>query len=115
MNGLHTLCGSAFVPKLLVLFKYTLVETVIAVMFLIQTAFHRSFRLELLESQLSQLEQFDQALQTLTQRGEHFLSGLRSSSQVDIACLEGAISRMKVRNQYFAVNNDVLYSFCILE
>ncbi|XP_028460432.1 nesprin-1-like [Perca flavescens] len=54
-----------------------------------------SHRLELLESQLSQLEQFDQALLTLTQRSEHFLSGLRSSSQVDIADLEGAISRMK--------------------
>ncbi|XP_074471039.1 nesprin-1-like isoform X4 [Sebastes fasciatus] len=64
-------------------------------MFLIQTAFQLSFRLELLESQLSQLEQFDQALLTLTQRSENFLSGLRSSSQVDIADLEAAISKLK--------------------
>lgn len=45
---------------------------------------------------MSHLEQFDQALLTLTQRSEHFLSGLRSSSQVDIADLEAAITKLKV-------------------
>nr|XP_029132983.1 nesprin-1-like [Labrus bergylta] len=54
-----------------------------------------SHRLELLEPQLEQLEQFDQALLTLTQRSENFLSGLRSSSQVDVADLEAAITKLK--------------------
>lgn len=58
-----------------------------------------SFRLELLKPQLEQLEQFDQALLTLTQTSENFLSGLRSSSQVDIADLEAAITKLKVRDQ----------------
>lgn len=102
-----------FFPSCLFCFNIYLLETIITVMFLIQTAFQLSFRLELLESQLSQLEQFDQALLTLTQRSENFLSGLRSSSQVDIADLEAAISKLKVRNQYLTVNNDVLYRFCI--
>lgn len=57
---------------------------------------------------MSQLEQFDEALLTLTQNSENFLSGMRSSSQVEIADLEAAISKLKVRNQYFAVNHDVL-------
>lgn len=61
--------------------------------------FHFSFRFELLQLQLSQLELFDQALLTLTQRSENFLSVLRSSSQVDIADLEAAITKLKVRNQ----------------
>lgn len=60
-------------------------------------------RLKLLEVQLEQLEQFDQMLLTLTQRSESFLSGLRSSSQVDIADLEAAITELKVRNQSFAL------------
>lgn len=75
------------------------VKIVITVLFLIQTAFHLSFRLELLQSQLSQLELFDQALLTLTQRSESFLSGLRSTSQVDVADLEVAITKLKVRSQ----------------
>ncbi|XP_033998692.1 nesprin-1 isoform X2 [Trematomus bernacchii] len=54
-----------------------------------------SHRLQLLQCQLSKLEQFDQAHLTLTQRSEHFLSGLRGSSQVDIADLEAAISQLK--------------------
>ncbi|XP_027140369.1 nesprin-1 isoform X4 [Larimichthys crocea] len=54
-----------------------------------------SHRLELLKPQLEQLEQFDQALLTLTQTSENFLSGLRSSSQVDIADLEVAITKLK--------------------
>ncbi|KAG7239212.1 hypothetical protein INR49_029965 [Caranx melampygus] len=54
-----------------------------------------SHRFELLESQLSQLELFDQALLTLTQRSENFLSVLRSSSQVDTADLEAAITKLK--------------------
>lgn len=103
IKGIQKVCASAFFPQ------------VVTSMSLIQTAFHLSFRLELLESQLSQLEQFDQALLTLTQSSEHFLSGLRSSSQVDIADLESAISQLKVRNQYVVVNNDVLYRFCILD
>lgn len=74
-----------------------------------------SFRLELLEHQLSHLEQFDQALLALTQRSEGFLSGLRSSSQVDIADLEAAITKLKVQNQYFVFSNEVLYRFCLLE
>nr|XP_019953051.1 PREDICTED: nesprin-1-like [Paralichthys olivaceus] len=54
-----------------------------------------SHRFQLLESQLSQLELFDQALLTLNQRSENFLSVLRSSSQVDIADLEAAITTLK--------------------
>lgn len=88
---------------MLVLFKYNRVEIVITVLFLIQTAFYLS-RLELLESQLSQLELFDQALLTLTQKSENFLSGLRSTSQVDVADLEVAITKLKVRNQQFDVH-----------
>lgn len=64
-----------------------------------------SFRLELLEHQLSHLEQFDQALLALTQRSEGFLSGLRSSSQVDVADLEAAITKVKVQSQYFFPSN----------
>lgn len=58
-----------------------------------------SFRRVLLESQLSQLELFDQALVTLTHRSENFLSGLRSTSQVDIADINASITKLKVRNQ----------------
>lgn len=57
-----------------------------------------SLRFKLLESQLSQLELFDQALLTLTQRSENLLSVLRSSSQVDIVDLEAAILMLEVRN-----------------
>ncbi|KAF3849912.1 hypothetical protein F7725_019631 [Dissostichus mawsoni] len=67
-----------------------------------------SHRLELLQCQLSKLEQFDQALLTLTQRSEHFLSGLRSSSQVDIADLEAAISQLKVQLQAHASLRETL-------
>lgn len=52
----------------------------------------------LLESQLSQLELFDQALLTLTQRGENFLSVLRSASKVDVADPEVMFMELKVRN-----------------
>ncbi|XP_039981906.1 nesprin-1-like [Xiphias gladius] len=53
-----------------------------------------SQRFELLESQLSQLELFDQVLLTITQRSENLFSGLRSSSQVDIADLEAAVTKL---------------------
>lgn len=77
---------------------------------LLKQSFHiPSFRLELLEHQLSHLEQFDQALLALTQKSEGFLSGLRSSSQVDIADLEAAITKLKVQNQYFFFRNEVLF------
>ncbi len=76
---------------------------------------HLYIRLQLLEPQLSQLELFDQALLTLTQRSENFLSGLRDSSQVDTADLEAANTKLKVRNQYFAVSNHVFCRLCLLE
>lgn len=60
------------------------------------------FRLELLEHQLSHLEQFDQALLALTQMSESFLSGLRSSSEVDVADLEAAITKVKVHTNTFS-------------
>lgn len=50
---------------------------------------------------MSQLDQMDKALLTLTQSSEDFMSRLRSFSQVDIADLESAISKLKVRNKYF--------------
>lgn len=74
-----------------------------------------SCRLELLEPHLEHLEQFDQALLTLTQKSENFLSGLRNSSQVDITELEAAITKLKVRNQYRAVSTVVLYRLCLLQ
>ncbi|XP_067337447.1 nesprin-1 isoform X16 [Channa argus] len=52
-------------------------------------------RFKLLESHLSHLELFDQALLTLTQRSENFLSGLRSSSRVNIADLETATTKLR--------------------
>lgn len=55
-----------------------------------------SLRLDVLELHLSHLEQFDQALLTLTQKSENLLSGLRSSSQVHINDLEAAIIKLKV-------------------
>lgn len=61
-----------------------------------------SFRLELLKHQLSHLEQFDQAVLALTQSSESFLSGLRSSSQVDVADLEAAITEVKVQTNTFS-------------
>ncbi|GLD49390.1 nesprin-1-like protein [Lates japonicus] len=71
-----------------------------------------SHRFELLQSQLSQLELFDQALLTLTQRSENFLSVLRSSSQVDIADPEAAITKLKeheVRLQAYASLRETLH------
>lgn len=55
-----------------------------------------SFRLELLESHLLHLEQFDQALLTLTQRSEILLSDLRNSSQVHVNDVESAFAKLKV-------------------
>ncbi|XP_040920912.1 nesprin-1-like [Toxotes jaculatrix] len=71
-----------------------------------------SHRFELLKSQLSQLELFDEALLTLTQRSENFLSVLRSSSQVDIADLEAAITKLKeheVKLQAYASLRETLH------
>ncbi|KAM4529485.1 nesprin-1 isoform 3-T3 [Fundulus diaphanus] len=53
---------------------------------------HRSKQLEL---HLDQLEQFDQALMTVAQRSESFLSGLRSSPYVHILDLAAAITKVK--------------------
>ncbi|MEQ2294229.1 hypothetical protein AMECASPLE_001811, partial [Ameca splendens] len=54
-----------------------------------------SHRSKLLEMHLYQLEQFDQALLTVAQRSENFLSDLRSSPSVHISDLEAAITKVK--------------------
>lgn len=56
-----------------------------------------SFRQNLLDLHLSHLEQFDQALRTMSQISENFLSGLKTSSQVDVTDLEAAINALMVR------------------
>lgn len=72
---------------------------------------HLPFRCKLLKSHLEKLEQFDKTLLTVTQMSENFLSSLRSSSYVDISDIEAGVTKLKVRNQTFAVNNDVFKSF----
>ncbi|CAL8318022.1 unnamed protein product, partial [Boreogadus saida] len=52
-------------------------------------------RLELLETHLSQLEVFDKHLVTLAQWSDNFLSGLRSSSLVDMEDLEAAVRQLQ--------------------
>ena len=56
-------------------------------------------RLELLETHLSRLELFDKHMVTLAHWSDNFLSGLRSSSQVDIADLEAAVRQLEVSDQ----------------
>lgn len=46
---------------------------------------------------MSHLEQFDQALLTMSQISENFLSNLRRSCLVDVTDLEAAISTLMVR------------------
>lgn len=46
---------------------------------------------------MSHLEQFDQALLSMAQISENFLSSLRRSSQVDVTDLEAAINTLMVR------------------
>lgn len=53
-------------------------------------------RLQQLQTHLSQVELFDEALLTLTQWSENFLSVLRTTSQVNIADLQAAVTQVKV-------------------
>lgn len=46
---------------------------------------------------MSHLEQFDQALLTMSQISENFLSNLRRSCLVDVTDLEAAINTLMVR------------------
>uniref|UniRef100_A0A8K9XYB1 Spectrin repeat containing nuclear envelope protein 1 n=1 Tax=Oncorhynchus mykiss TaxID=8022 RepID=A0A8K9XYB1_ONCMY len=52
-------------------------------------------RLQQLQTHLSQVELFDEALLTLTQWSENFLSVLRTTSQVNIADLQAAVTQVK--------------------
>lgn len=57
--------------------------------------FHHD-RIQVLENRLTQVEQFDQALQKFFKCGESFLSSLHSSSHVDITDLQPFTDDVKV-------------------
>ncbi|XP_061758137.1 nesprin-1-like [Nerophis ophidion] len=58
-------------------------------------------RCKLLQSQLSQLELFDEALLTLSQKSENFLSSFKSAFQVDVTNLNWAFTKLTEHESEF--------------
>ena len=59
----------------------------------------------MLQSHLSQVEQFDQALVKFSQWGENMLSTLHSTAQINTTHLPPAMTQVKVRRTEVALAN----------